>query len=250
MAIKPVRPRVGDRRRGRPAPTVRDVYDQLREMIVHGSLAPGAPLIERPLADKLLVSRGSLRTALQRLEHEGFVRSSSAGMYSRAVVTPLTVADMEEIYTLISVLNGAAARLAAQLPAEQRSRIAERMGIANDQLTALLNSPSGSFATLYDLDDQFHRQYIDAAGGIRLQSLYAAIGSQGERYGRAYASAMDHTAIFRRPASTSPIEHQAIIEAIHRGDPDAAEQAALLNWRNATERLRRVMLSAGERGSF
>jgi DNA-binding GntR family transcriptional regulator len=157
---------------------------------------------------------------------------------------------MEEIYTLISVLNGAAARLAAQLPAEQRRRIADRMTEANEQLGALLSSPSGSFATLYDLDDQFHRVYIDAAGGNRFQSIYAAVGSQGERYGRAYASAMDHTAIFRRPASTSPVEHQAIIDAIAAGDPDRAEQAALLNWRNATERLRRVIVSAGERGSF
>jgi DNA-binding GntR family transcriptional regulator len=219
-------------------------------MIVHGTLAPGRPLIERPLAERLDVSRASLRSALQRLEHEGFVRFSAAGVYSRAWVTPLTVSDMEEIYGLIALFNGAAARLAALLPAARRREIAAAMRKQNDKLAALLKSPNGSFAALYDLDDQFHRQCIDGAGGIRLRALYDAVSSQGERYGRAYASAIDHTAIFRRPASSSPAEHQAIIDAIVAGDAGRAEAAALLNWRNATERLRRVIVSAGERGSY
>lgn len=249
---RPKKPRKSARKpaRSKSASTVHDVYGVLRDMIVRGVLAPGAALIERQLAERLAVSRGSLRSALQRLEHEGFVRSTSAGMYSRAVVTPLTVADMDEIYTLIAVLNGAAARQAALLPGGERLRIADDMQALNDEIDRLLHSPNGESSTVYDIDDRFHRRYIDAAAGPRLRALLGAAASQGERYGRAYASAMGHATMLRGPASTSPAEHQAIIEAIRAGDPDAAERAAVGNWRHAADRLRGVIARAGERGSF
>jgi DNA-binding GntR family transcriptional regulator len=253
------------RRRTASATKVSGVYDRLRDLIVRGVLAPGAPLIERPLAERLGVSRGSLRSALQRLEHEGFVRAASAGVYSRAVVTPLTAADMDDIYTLLAVLNGAAARQAALLPAAERAAIADDMQALNDQLEQLLVSQTSEFGPVYDLDDQLHRRYIDAAAGPRLRALLISVRSQGERYGRAYASAMGHAAMLRGPSaaphaarlrsvlpdpSTSTGEHQAIIDALRAGDADAAEQAAVDNWRNAADRLRRVILAAGERGSF
>jgi DNA-binding GntR family transcriptional regulator len=50
------------------------------------------------------------------------------------------------------------------------------------------------------------------------------------------------------PASSD--EHRAIIDAIRKGRPDDAERAAVLNWRNAADRLRVVIASSGERGSF
>lgn len=232
------------------AGTVNDVYEQLRDMIVRSVLAPGAPLIERPLAERLAVSRASLRSALQRLEHEGFVRSSRAGVYSRAVVAPLTVADMQEIYTLIAVLNGTAARQAAELAAAERHAIADRMDRLNAELAAILHSPDDDLGSIYDIDHRFHQCYIERAGGARLRQLLDSIASQGERYGRAYASGMGHAGIVRGPASTSPGEHQAIINAIRAGDPDRAERAAVTNWRNAASRLQAVIAAAGERGSF
>ena len=42
------------------------VYRQLRELIVHGRLAPGARIIETEVASRLGVSRTPVRAALQR----------------------------------------------------------------------------------------------------------------------------------------------------------------------------------------
>lgn len=251
--------------------TVHDAYHDLREMIIRGVLAPGAPLIERRLAERLEVSRGSLRSALQRLEHEGFIQPARAGLYTRAVVTPLTVADMDDIYTLTAALNGAAAEQASRLPAVERLRVADNMQRLNDQFHRVVHSgpgeangtltwtvpdqacahPSGAeaAAALYEIDQQLHRCYIDVAGGPRLRSLCAAVGSQHERYGRAYASAMG-AATLSGPATSSITEHQVIIDAIRAGDPEAAERAAVRNWRQAADRFRRVIATAGERGSF
>jgi len=233
-----------------PAGKSQAVYEQLRGLIVHGSLAPGSPIIERPFAERLGVSRGSLRDALRRLEHEGFVRATAAGVYSRAVVTPLTVADMDDIYTLIAALNGAGARKAAELPGDERRRIADSMTTINEELAATLATPGQSSQKVYELDHRFHMAYLAVAGGSRLHAFYDAISSQGERYGRAYSSALGHVPAIGGMALASTEEHRAIIEAIRSGKPDGAERAALTNWRNAASRLRVVITSTGERGGF
>jgi len=226
------------------------VYEQLRSLIIRGSLAPGSPIIERPFAERLGVSRGSLRDALTRLEHEGFVSAAAAGVYSRAVVTPLTVADMDDIYTLIAALNGAAARKAAELPPAERRRIADSMKGLNEELAAALATPGQSSKNIYDMDHRFHMVYLAAVGGPRRQALYDAVSSQGERYGRAYSSAVGHVPGVGGMALASTEEHRAIFEGIRSGNPDAAEKAASTNWRNAASRLRVVITSTGERGSF
>jgi DNA-binding GntR family transcriptional regulator len=226
------------------------VYEQLRSLIVRGSLAPGSPIIERPFAERLGVSRGSLRDALRRLGHEGFVSATAAGVYSRAVVTPLTVADMDDIYTLIAALNGAAARKAAELPSAERRRVADSMKVLNEKLAAALATPGQRWQDMYDMDHGLHMVYIAVVGGPRLHAFYEAVSSQGERYGRAYSSAVGHVPGVGGMALASTEEHRAIIEGIRSGNPDAAEKAALSNWRNAANRLRVVITSTGERGSF
>jgi DNA-binding GntR family transcriptional regulator len=225
------------------------VYEQLRGLIIGGRLAPGSPIIERPFAERLKVSRGSLRDALRRLEHEGFVSTTAAGVYSRAVVTPLTVADMDDIYTLIAALNGAAARKAAELPADERRRIADGMGALNEELAEALATGKTSQKNVYDMDHRFHMMYLEPVAGPRFHALYDAVSSQGERYGRAYSTALGHPAVGAIALASSD-EHRAIVAAIRSGNADGAERAALTNWRNAANRLRTVITSTGERGSF
>ncbi len=226
------------------------VYDQLRELIVHGKLAPGTPIIERPFAERLGASRGSLRQALLRLEHEGFVSTTAAGVYSRAVVTPLTIADVDDLYMLFAALNGAGARQAAELPEKERKAIADAMTAHNKELAVALAKPAQHFADVYEIDQAFHMEYLSVVGGPRFHALYDAISSQGERYGRAYGNAVGHEPLVGGMAAASSDEHRAIIAGIRAGDPDAAERASLINWRNSAERARRNIKMSGERGAF
>ena len=53
--------------------TVDALADALRERIMGGELPPGSRLIERDLVERYDVGRGTVRAALQRLEHEGLV---------------------------------------------------------------------------------------------------------------------------------------------------------------------------------
>jgi len=114
----------------------------------------------------------------------------------------------------------------------------------NAELAEAASSPRSDENRVFDLDFGFHRMYVEAAAGPRLLALHDAIKPQAERYERLYISAlMDEI-------QTSVAEHAAIIAGIEAGDGRAAQLAVETNWRNAAERLARVIESMGERGSW
>ena len=58
------------------------VYDELKQMILHGELEPGQKIVQEKLSEELGVSRSPLLKALQRLENEFLVESIPRnGMY-------------------------------------------------------------------------------------------------------------------------------------------------------------------------
>src|SRR5262245_15943004 len=59
------------------------VYDELRGLIVWGQLPPGARIAERAVAERLGLSRTPVRSALHRLQQEGFVSSVGRGQDQR-----------------------------------------------------------------------------------------------------------------------------------------------------------------------
>lgn len=86
------------------------VYRELMRSIIEGDLKPGEWLKERDVSERFAVSRIPVRQALQRLEAEGFVViSRNRG----ATVTPVTRADVEEIFDARLCIEPYAARRAA-----------------------------------------------------------------------------------------------------------------------------------------
>ncbi|MGH7719378.1 MAG: GntR family transcriptional regulator, partial [Gemmatimonadaceae bacterium] len=83
-----------DGRGDRPAA----VYLQLRTLIVEARLAPGSRLVESELASRLGVSRTPVRSALQRLQQEGYVIATPNLQNARLTVAPLTREDAREIF--------------------------------------------------------------------------------------------------------------------------------------------------------
>jgi DNA-binding GntR family transcriptional regulator len=214
-------------------------HDKLRDLIVRGRIAPGAPIIETEVAALLGVRRSHLRAALLRLQQAGFVISSTIGTYSRSRVAPLTLGDVQELFAVIGALEGVAARNAAQLPARARAQLVTALRRVNRELRPSARVTPGDY---HDLDGQFHGLYVTRAGGARVRMLYDAIKPQADRYALMYTYALFDQ------ITVSAAEHEAIIEAIDDGDADAAQRAADANWRNAAERFRSYMDVAGERG--
>jgi DNA-binding GntR family transcriptional regulator len=217
-------------------------YSELRKMIVTAKLAPGASLIETELSRRLEMSRTPIRGALQRLQQEGFVIGS--GEYRRAIVSPLTVEDLHELFLIMGALEGVAARLAAALAPDLRLTLADRMEELNHHLHAATQMRPAQVGHVHDLHIAFHRAYVEAAAGRRLRGELDALEPQYERYERVYVTALIDK------FGDSLQEHKAIVAAFRAGDQDAAERHVVANYRNGAERFQSVVTMLGERGNW
>ena len=219
------------------------VYQELRRLIVTGQLPPGARIAERTVADRLELSRTPVRSALHRLQQEGFVDSYGRGRNQRLVVAPLTQEDGREIMLIVGHLEGLAARTAAQLDGARRTAVVRLLQAINRDLAAE-SRRRVTVTRIFELDRLFHRAYVEGVIGPRLLALHSSIKPQVERYARLYISSL----VDELAASVQ--EHKAIIRAIAAGDPAAAQHAVETNWHNAADRLTRVIAEHGERGSW
>src|SRR5829696_386205 len=227
------------RKRARP----QQVYERLRELIIDGRLAPGARIVETDVAARLGVSRTPVRGALQRLQQEGFVVDSPTLQQTRPTVAPLTSEDARELFLLVGALEGLAAHRAALGTLPQRTALAASLADINEAFASAAVAKRPDHGRIFELDEQFHRRYMSAAGP-RVLSIHATVKPQAERYERLYVSMLE------AELQTSVVEHRAIVRAIRTGNAPGARAAVETNWRNAAERLAAVVAASGERGSW
>lgn len=87
------------------------VAEKLRQLIIDGTFKPGTWLNERDLCDQLKISRTPLREAYRMLASDGLV---SLQPKRGAMVIELSADDIENIFDVLSVLEGLAVRSAAE----------------------------------------------------------------------------------------------------------------------------------------
>lgn len=87
------------------------VYNRIRNDILNGVYEPGESLVELKLSEELGVSRTPVREALRQLELEGLVQSVPN---KGATVRGVTEQDIQDIYTIRMLIEGLAARWAAE----------------------------------------------------------------------------------------------------------------------------------------
>ena len=87
------------------------IYDKIKTRIIYGDLAQGEKLSEIELAESMGVSRTPLREAFRQLQMEGYIHAlPNRGAY----VKKLPPEEVEQIYSVIALLEGYAAKLAAK----------------------------------------------------------------------------------------------------------------------------------------
>lgn len=97
-----------------PAPNVSSatlIFRDVLEGLYEGRFVPGQRLVEADLTRAYGVSRGSVREALSRLAAEGIV---ALNLHRGAQIRMMTRSEAENFVTLLELLIGLAARLAAQ----------------------------------------------------------------------------------------------------------------------------------------
>ncbi|HEY0295325.1 MAG TPA: GntR family transcriptional regulator [Bordetella sp.] len=189
----------------------RAAADSLRQAIVTGVFPPGARLTEIRLAERLSLSRGTVRAALHRLVTEGLVVQQP---YTGWHVMKLTPHDAWEISTLRARFEGLGVRLTAENIDDER-RKALRAGL--DALGRAVRQGDHSALTSADLG--LHKLIVDLSGHRRLSQHYAPVTHQIRLY-IAATTAM-------QPSYDLVFEaHCAIVEAICAGEADKAEAMA------------------------
>lgn len=144
----------------------------LRQRILNGDYPGGTRLYEVSLAEELAISRTPVREALSRLAEEGLLVRTRAGGF---VVRSFAVADVLDMIELRGVLEGTAARLAAE-----RGVCPERMA----KIGCLLSQLDSCFGTRPDdtdldrysqLNDAFHQALAKLAGSKVLEEEIARV---------------------------------------------------------------------------
>lgn len=126
------------------------VTTKLREVILTGHFEPGERLVQEEWASKLGVSRMPIREALHQLETEGLVKIEPR---RGAIVTPISVSDIEEIYYLRALLEGEAVE--RSLPYLKEDDIEELEDIYNQMI--LLTDADKDVQSYVELNIHFHR---------------------------------------------------------------------------------------------
>lgn len=224
--------------------SVDTAFQAIRQLIVHGRIAPGSWIVEGDLCEHLQMSRTPVRGALYLLQREGYVIEQRNASKSRMIVAPLTKEDANELYPIIGRIEGLAGRRAAGLSESEREALAVKLEAVNAKLEKIASGGSYNGLDIFDLDHEFHRLVVSAGSGPRLSALHRAIEPQTERYWRLYASSI----IGELYLSVS--EHEEIIAALREGDAQRLERSLSANWENGCRRLEKVIDIYGERGSW
>lgn len=228
----------------RPDGLVSRAYQQLRDSIVRGYLAPGTRITESDVTERLGISRTPVRSALHDLQRDGFVHCTRVGVKARLVVAPLTKEDAFELYAIIAEVEALAAGWAAELPSDARDSLVEDLRRLNQELAELARPPELDTETIFDVHTGFHWRFVAAAPSPRLQRLHMTIKPHAERYRRIYSAASPDNIL----ASCS--EHDILIQSISAGDAEAARASVRMNWRNSATRVARLIDRSGALGSW
>jgi DNA-binding GntR family transcriptional regulator len=196
---------------GGPRGLALTVHQELRQLILDGSVEPGTTLNQAELARAFGVSRTPMREAFRMLQEEGLIHAEPD---RRAVVTGLDLADLDAMYGARLLLEALAASMTVPvISPEAVEALEDALTRMHGQRAERQTSPAWDRA-----HDDFHRLATMGAPAQVLR-LLATLRERAHPYLRLAQSSGPETwrAAERR--------HQAILEAFKRADAGAAVAA-------------------------
>jgi GntR family transcriptional regulator, transcriptional repressor for pyruvate dehydrogenase complex len=230
--------------RRRPRSLAHDVVDTLAGRVRDGSLAPGDKLpTEAAIMEEFGVSRTVVREAISRLQAAGLVATRHGvgtfvvGMGDAATfrITPDKLETLQDVIAVLELRIAVETECAA-LAAMRRTP--ENLGTLRNALKAFLDAVAEGRDAVGP-DFQFHLEIARATQNHHFVDLMATLG--GMMIPRARLEppgplTPDREAYLRRVNT----EHESIVEAISRQDPEAARAAMRTHLANSRERRRRL----------
>ncbi len=193
----------------------------LRQRILGGNLPGGTRLFEVALAEELGISRTPVRAALSRLAEEALLDRTSGGGF---VVRSFAVADVVDTIELRGVLEGTAARLAAERGVTE-AMLAEA--------ATILRGIDGVFlADAFDMEaysrwnSQFHSLLARMSQSPVLMREIDRITALPFASPSAFLDDPSRQADLVKTLATAQEQHRAIIDAIRNREGYRAESLA------------------------
>jgi DNA-binding GntR family transcriptional regulator len=212
-----------------PRSTLRaHVAERLRTAILAGHIAPGTPLIETALSEHFDVSRGPLREALRQLIEEGLVVTVP---YTGTHVAPLSVGDVQEIYSLRTALETFAFE---QVWPRRDDRFRAELRRRNDALLASIDAGDDGASISNELE--FHGLVYEASEHRLLQRAWQGLRGRLQLYWAAHHRAHG----MHGPKRDS---HDSYIAAALGGTLDAMRREIADHMRRGAETTERFLRS-------
>lgn len=205
------------------------VADAIRNAILRGTFKPGEKLDQQTLAVQLGVSRSPVREALRTLAAEELVTNIP---HRGAVVSERSLEELKELLFIRTMLEGAAARLAA--PQMDEERLAKLKHILEE------GEQSGDHEYILSLNNDFHSMIYSAYRQPQLVALIQQLRNKVAPYNRIYldlpgrkdAAWIDHRRIYDacvlRNGELAEQETRRHLEQVFQGMIKVASQIKLL----------------------
>jgi len=181
-------------------------YRSIRQSILNGSIERSTRLTEEYFASQLGISKSPVREALNRLEAEGLIRiEPRRGVYVRDF-SPKEIQDLYDVRVVLELHSIAA----ADITPEMLNLLLESTARTKEILT------EGDKAKHIEEDFLFHRTIAEATGNIEFCRIFENV--QQKTLLCRYKS-------YELSATTSPLAHKKIYQALKIGDKKAAQAA-------------------------
>ena len=193
----------------------------LRKRILGGAYPGGTRLFEVALAEDLGISRTPVRDALQRLGAEGLLDRAPAGGF---VVRGFAVRDVVDTIELRGVLEGTAARLAAERGVSA-DHLAQARSILH-QIDALFLVQSFDMEAYSNFNTQFHHLLAQLSQSAVLIREIDRITALPFASPSAFLDDQSRQVELVKTLSAAQGQHRALIEAIEAREGFRAESLA------------------------
>lgn len=183
--------------------------ERVRQAILDGHYQPGEKLRQNQVALELGLSPTPVREALRRLQAEGLVTHSP---HRGVRVSRVGVEEISDIYRLMVVLEGLAARLVAERP--DRAATVARLERIQSRVEADLRR--GALTNWVKINTQFEAVLHEACNSPRLRTVLQGLWDTIPR---------DPIGVIDSMAASTTAEHGAVLDALRAGDGERAELA-------------------------
>ncbi len=201
------------------------VAQGLRDRLRTGALAPGTVLSQAEIAAEYGVSRIPVRDALHILSTEGLVDLGVSG----AVVTGLSIAELQELYELREAVEPVVTAIA--VPNVGRAETTQMAGLAERMETEGLGA-----AEWLEANAAFHALIYTRADRPRMVELTEQLRRLTDRYVYLHLEVIGDVGHLHE-------EHRQILAAVRRGDPREVAELTRLHLETSHEFILRYLLS-------